>query len=102
MEWLFLTLRMPERDRVTMVVPLLNNVAHRWWKAELERRARTTLPMLTWEEFKELFFATYFSDSAKQQMEEDFKESLSGELLGAGIRVRVLPHCQLSSHRREE
>ncbi len=65
LERLFLTLRVSEKDRVTMAVPLLDNVAHRWWKAELERRARTALPMPTWEEFKELFFVTYFSDSAK-------------------------------------
>ncbi len=33
--------------------------------------------MPTWEKFKELFFATYFPDSAKQQI-EDFKNLRQG------------------------
>ncbi len=31
------------------------------------------MPPPTWERFRELLFATCFLDSAKQQMEEDFK-----------------------------
>ncbi len=66
MEKLFENLRVPKRDRVMLAVSFLDKMSHRWWKAELARRADATLPSPTWEEFRGLLFATYFPDSAKQ------------------------------------
>ncbi len=65
MEKLFLNLLVPERDRVMLAVPLLDEMAHHWWNTKLERRADAALPTLSWEEFRELLFATYFPDCAK-------------------------------------
>ncbi len=77
MEKLFENLRVPERERVMLVVPFLDKMAHRWWKAELERWTDAALSSPTWEEFRGLLFATYFTNSAKQQM-EDFKSLKQG------------------------
>ncbi len=78
MEKLFENLRVPERDWIILVVPSLDQMAHRWWKGELARRVDAALYPPTWEEFRRLLFAKYFPDSSKQQMEEDFKNLKQG------------------------
>ncbi len=38
MEQLFKNLRVPERDQVSLAVPFLDKMAHRWWKVERARQ----------------------------------------------------------------
>ncbi len=77
MEELFENIRVSERNQVPLAIPFLDKMAHRV-EGRVSEVSRCCLASTDWEKFWELLFATYFPDSARQQIEENFKNLKQG------------------------
>ena len=64
-EQLLQAARVADADRVDMVIIQLSDVAHIWWKEEVERLKKP----IAWATFMEKFLAMFFPASAMIEME---------------------------------
>ncbi|XP_075500079.1 uncharacterized protein LOC142538655 [Primulina tabacum] len=70
-EAIFDYLKFTDTDKVSCVVFMLVKAAHIWWEAT---KVTVNVRELKWNEFKELFYAKYFSKEVKAKKVKEFLE----------------------------
>ncbi|XP_039132780.1 uncharacterized protein LOC120269508 isoform X2 [Dioscorea cayenensis subsp. rotundata] len=74
----FRAMQCPDRDKVRLATFMLQDSAAQWFENELRLKGESSFR--TWKQFKEAFYAKYFSMSRRAQMERQFLSLRQGSL----------------------
>ncbi|XP_020099027.1 uncharacterized protein LOC109717592 [Ananas comosus] len=77
-ETVFEDLYTVERDKVRLAAHCLQRSAKVWWKGIKQNRS-PRLPLMTWQEFRELILSVYFPDSEKRKLRDRFQKLRQGD-----------------------
>ncbi|XP_073064083.1 uncharacterized protein [Primulina eburnea] len=83
-------LKFTDRDRVSCTVFMLVKAARIWWEAT---KVTVNVRELKWEEFKELFYAKYFSREVKAKKVKEFLELRQDSLSVAEYTLKFEEGC---------
>ncbi|XP_026655861.2 uncharacterized protein LOC113461011 [Phoenix dactylifera] len=70
-EKMFKALQYPEEVKVRLAIPMLKGNAEFWWTA-IEAALEGEDELLTWEEFKKMFYEQYFPESVRISKKNEF------------------------------
>ncbi|XP_073317248.1 uncharacterized protein [Primulina huaijiensis] len=90
MEVIFDYVKFTDRDRVSCTVFMLVKDARIWWEAT---KVTVNVRELKWEEFKELFYAKYFSREVKAKKVIEFLELRQDSLSVAEYTLKFEEGC---------
>ncbi|XP_075515773.1 uncharacterized protein LOC142550585 [Primulina tabacum] len=90
LEAIFDYLKFTDRDRVSCTVFMLVKAARIWWEAT---KVTVNVRELKWEEFKELFYAKYFSREVKAKKVKEFLELKQDSLSVAEYTLKFEEGC---------
>ncbi|XP_073049496.1 uncharacterized protein [Primulina eburnea] len=90
LEAIFDYLKFTDRDRVSCSVFMLVKAARIWWEAT---KVTVNVRELKWEEFKELFYAKYFSREVKAKKVKEFLELRQDSLSVAEYTLKFEEGC---------
>ncbi|XP_073317238.1 uncharacterized protein [Primulina huaijiensis] len=90
LEAIFDYLKFTDRDRVSCTVFMLVKAARIWWEAT---KVTVNVRQLKWEEFKELFYAKYFSREVKAKKVKGFLELRQDSLSVAEYTLKFEEGC---------
>ncbi|XP_075489635.1 uncharacterized protein LOC142528468 [Primulina tabacum] len=75
-EVIFEYMELQDVDRVRCAIFLLAGDARRWWDSA---SVAVNLPMLSWDGFKEMFFAKYFTEEVQARLTTEFMTLRQGD-----------------------
>ncbi|XP_073275429.1 uncharacterized protein [Primulina huaijiensis] len=91
LEVIFDYLKFTDLDRVSCTVFMLVKAARIWWEAI---KMTVNVRQLKWEEFKELFYAKYFSREVKAKKVKEFLEFRQDSLYVAEYTLKFEEGCE--------
>ncbi|XP_042409447.1 uncharacterized protein LOC121998543 [Zingiber officinale] len=90
LEIIFDFMQLTDADKVRCTIFMLRDDARVWWEGA---RLTVDLATLTWAEFKEAFYAKYFTVDHKTRLARDFLELRQGDLTVAEYVRRFERGC---------